>query len=135
MGQGSPDPQPTFCITVGGDVVGWVDYETGPTWLRPGEVNVGYALHPDARGKGYATRAVLLLLQHLACVPEVHVARLRIDRENGPSLAVARRCGFEEEQGSLYFKKALSNNSIQLSCATARTNAGTSQFYRCCSCP
>lgn len=100
IGEGSPDPKPTFTVRLAGDdqVVGWVDasYDAEEhTWLGDGEVNVGYALHPEARGRGAATRSVMLLLHHLARTrPEVHTATLAIDADNDRSLAIASRCGF-----------------------------------------
>ena len=42
MGEGVPDPDPFACITVGRDIVGWVDYDSPREWLEPGEVNLGY---------------------------------------------------------------------------------------------
>jgi hypothetical protein len=55
-------------------------------WLRPREVNVGYALFPAARGKGYASRAVELLLMHLRRDTEHTVATLLIDSETSDRL-------------------------------------------------
>ena len=113
MGEGSPDPQPSFCIVVDGTVVGWVDaeHEANQHWLEPHEANLGYALHPDHRGHGYATRAVMLLLHHLAHTGQWSVATLAIDFGNDWSVGIARRCGFVEhgtivgEKESRFFKK------------------------------
>ena len=94
MGEGSTDPKPTGCVVVGDEIVGWVDHDTDRAWLEPGEVNVGYNVFADHRGKGYATRAVQLLLHHLA-VDTVHrVATLLIDPANHRSLALASRARF-----------------------------------------
>ena len=96
LGPGAETPDPTACIWVGESLVGWVDYDIERDWLRPGEVNVGYYLFPEARGKGYASRAVELLVAHLSRDTEHTVATLVIDRENVKSLGVARRLGFLE---------------------------------------
>jgi RimJ/RimL family protein N-acetyltransferase len=96
IGEGSPDPQPTFCIVVADEVVGWVDADDpgAQDWLAAHERNLGYALHPDQRGKGFATRALMLLLHHLSFVAPGQVATLAIDFDNDSSLAIAARCGF-----------------------------------------
>src|SRR6266581_17553 len=88
LGPGSEDPSPVACILVEAEVVGWVDYDVGRDWLEPGEVNVGYYLFPAARGKGYASRAVDLLLLHLGRDTEHTVATLLIDPENDRSLSL-----------------------------------------------
>lgn len=96
MGEGSPDPQPTGCVVVDGAVIGWVDAD-GPgarESLTSDELNLGYALHPDHRGKGYATRAVMLLLHRLSLDAPAATATLAIDFDNTRSQAVAHRCGF-----------------------------------------
>lgn len=98
FGPGGGNPAPIACIWVADELVGWVDYDRDDDhdWLRPGEVNVGYCLFPAARGKGYASRAVELLLGHLARDTEHAVATLLIHPENTRSLALAGRLGFEE---------------------------------------
>lgn len=110
LGEGSPDPQPTFCTTVDGRIVGWVDYDHDErSWLAGDEVNCGYALAPDARGRGLATRSVMLLLHHLAQTrQDIRTATLAIDHDNVSSLAIARRCGFtraEDLPSSTLWKK------------------------------
>ena len=106
LGPGDEKPVPTACIWVGEELVGWVDYDFGEHrhWLEPGEVNVGYYLFPAARGRGYASRAVELLVRELGDL----VATLTIDPANERSLALARRCGFEEAGTvghSLFFRR------------------------------
>ena len=111
MGDGADDPRPTFCITRGDAVVGWVDFDRDERgWLSHDEVNIGYGLHPDARGGGLATRSVQLLMHHLAATTDVRSATLLIHPENEWSLAIAPRCGFEDhgtlgDDGSRFFKR------------------------------
>ena len=79
-------------------------------WLQPGEVNVGYYLFPAARGKGYASRAVELLLLQLSRATPHTVATLVIDPENDSSLRLARRLGFVEKgefEKGLFFTRRL----------------------------
>ena len=111
LGPGDDHPAPTACIVVDGAVVGWVDYDIDRSWLEPGEVNVGYNVVAAHRGKGYASRAVELLLHHLAVDTEYEVATLLIHPENERSLALARRLEFVPHgdlDGNPYFKRALS---------------------------
>jgi RimJ/RimL family protein N-acetyltransferase len=98
LGPGSDAPSPVACVWVADELVGWVDYDTDAEhdWLRPGEVNVGYFLFGSARGKGYASRAVELLLRHLEHETPHTTATLLIHPENTKSLALARRLGFEQ---------------------------------------
>ena len=79
LGVGSPDPRPTACIVVNDDVVGWVDYDTDQPWLEAGAVNIGYSVFAEACGNGYATRALRLLLDHLAAQTAFTSAHLLID--------------------------------------------------------
>jgi len=112
FGPGATGPRPVACIWVDDELVGWVDYDldSDHDWLRPGEVNVGYYLFPAARGKGYASRAVELLLEHLSRDTEHTAATLLIHPDNARSLAVARRLGFVENgtvNGEPFFTRDL----------------------------
>jgi RimJ/RimL family protein N-acetyltransferase len=97
LGPGAETPSPVACIWVDGALVGWVDYDLEHDWLSPGEVNVGYYLFPGARGKGYASRAVELLLGHLRRNTEHSVATLVIRPGNTRSLNLAHRLGFVQK--------------------------------------
>ena len=109
LGPGAEVPDPVACVWVDDQLVGWVDYDRDHDWLRPGEVNVGYYLFPAARGKGYASRAVELMLLHLGRETEHTIATLVIDPENVRSLRLARRLRFVErgeiEKGVLFARE------------------------------
>jgi L-amino acid N-acyltransferase YncA len=110
LGEGAAAPEPIACVVVDGEVVGWVDYDHDRSWLEADEVNVGYSTVAEHRRKGYATRAVLLLLDHLRLDTDWAVATLLIHPENARSLAVARRAGFTQVgdlDGHPYWKKRI----------------------------
>lgn len=114
LGPGTEEPSPVACIWVGDELVGWVDYDVERDWLERNEVNVGYYLFPAARGKGYASRAVELLLLHLDRDTEHEVATLLIHRDNVPSLRLAERLGFEARdvvEGDVFFARAVSRRA------------------------
>ena len=98
MGAGSDDPRPTAVIEVDGEVVGWVDHDEPDAhpWLSAGQCNLGYHVFASHRGRGYATRAVRLLLARLAAEATLAEATFLIDAENGPSLGVAAAVGAVE---------------------------------------
>ncbi len=63
-------------------------------------VDVGYAVHPDARGQGVAGRALRLLTRWLTADDDgPHQARVQLDHsvENAASCRTAERAGFEQE--------------------------------------
>jgi RimJ/RimL family protein N-acetyltransferase len=110
LGPGADAPAPTGCIMVRGLVAGWVDYDVDRSWLRPGEVNVGYNVFAAYRGRGYASRAVQLLLHHLAVATGRQTATLLIHPNNRRSLALAERLRFDacgDLDGNPYFKRAV----------------------------
>lgn len=55
---------------------------------------IGYWLRTDATGNGYMTEAVAALAGHVAKHLKMHRIQIKCDPRNGPSAAVARRCGF-----------------------------------------
>jgi RimJ/RimL family protein N-acetyltransferase len=110
LGPGNDDPRPTAAVVVEGQVVGWVDFDVDRQWLEPGEVNVGYTVFPQYRQRGYASRAVTLLLRHLVERTSAHTATLAIHPDNVASLGVAARAGFAPaptDRSDVYLKRRL----------------------------
>lgn len=109
LGPGADQPRPTGCVLVAGRVAGWVDYDRDQGWLLTGEVNLGYNVFAAYRGSGYATRAVRLLLHHLALRTSHRTATLLIDPANDRSLALAARLGAARaaHPDGAYFKLAV----------------------------
>lgn len=110
LGPGDPDPQPARCIVVDGAVVGWVDVDDERSWLQPGELNLGYHVFAEHRGRGVATRALQLLLHQLALDGRHRTATLLIDPANQRSLALAARARFErvgDLDGNPYWKRPI----------------------------
>ncbi len=108
LGEGSPTPQPTACIVVADEIVGWVDYDVERAWLPPGGVNIGYNVFAQRRGRGYASRAVQLLMHHLALSGTYSTGTLLIHPDNARSRALAARTRFTATgylDGSCYYKR------------------------------
>jgi RimJ/RimL family protein N-acetyltransferase len=83
-----------FAVLVAGEAVGgagisWIDREHGVG-------DVGYWLRRDMRGRGYVTRAVLLLAAWAFSVGCERL-QLRADAANEASIRVAERAGFQRE--------------------------------------
>ncbi|NNE96920.1 MAG: GNAT family N-acetyltransferase [Acidimicrobiales bacterium] len=107
LGEGSAEPAPAGCIWLGTTPVGWIDFDDERVWLGENEVNVGYGVFPQHRGNGYATRALRLLCRYLEGQTPPLQPTLLIDPANSPSLAVARRAGFEHTadiEGEMLFR-------------------------------
>ncbi|MEU2507373.1 GNAT family protein [Streptomyces sp. NPDC007863] len=77
----------------GGVLAGTVDLRFAGEGLAPGQVNVAYGLYPSWRGRGLATRAVVLASRY-AAAEGAREAVIQVDPENPASAAVARRAGF-----------------------------------------
>ncbi|MFA7763971.1 GNAT family N-acetyltransferase [Streptomyces sp. NRRL S-448] len=74
-------------------LAGTIDLRFAGEGLAPGQVNVAYGLYPSWRGRGLATRAVLLASRYAAAEGGKE-AVIQVDPENPASSAVARRAGF-----------------------------------------
>jgi RimJ/RimL family protein N-acetyltransferase len=59
-----------------------------------GDVEVGYALVPGARGAGLATESVALLAEWALAQPGVSTVSARVDPDNPASVRVLERLGF-----------------------------------------
>ena len=94
LGPGHDHPQPTACIIVDGEIVGWMDSDPQNPRLGEGETNLGYNVFAPHRGNGYATDAVVLMIQWLKSEGGLHTATMSIDRDNRASLRVAEKAGF-----------------------------------------
>jgi RimJ/RimL family protein N-acetyltransferase len=68
-----------------------------------GEVEIGYALVPAARGTGLAAEATGLLVAWARAQPGVRSVTARVEPSNGPSRRVLERLGFarDGERGGL----------------------------------
>jgi RimJ/RimL family protein N-acetyltransferase len=88
-------PLRAFGIRVGADetLAGTIDLRFAAEGLAPGQVNVAYGLYPSWRGRGLATRAVLLVSRYAASEGGKE-AVIRVEPENAASAAVAQRAGF-----------------------------------------
>jgi RimJ/RimL family protein N-acetyltransferase len=103
-------PTFTFGIRAGteGLLVGTIDVRLEHEELVSGQAQLAYGLYPEARGRGFATRAVMLACRFAAALPDVAEAVIRVDPRNPASAGVAVRAGFryvghriEVREGSL----------------------------------
>ena len=76
---------------------GWRSRRTSTATGR--EVELGYIVHPAARGRGVATQALVLLTRWAFDELGALRAYLFIDSENAASLKVAERAGYVREGG------------------------------------
>ena len=58
-------------------------------------MTIGYSVHPEFRGRGYATEILETLTAWALARPEVDVVRATIRPDNEPSLRVAAKAGYE----------------------------------------
>lgn len=68
--------------------------QRGLEYLSSGQVNLTYALYPQWRGNGYATRAVRLAMQIASALRPAAQFVIRVAPDNPESIAVAERAGF-----------------------------------------
>ncbi|MBA3488084.1 MAG: GNAT family N-acetyltransferase [Longispora sp.] len=79
-----------------GDVlVGTIDVQLRQPYLGERQANVAYGLYPAWRGRGLATRAVLLAVEFARQRIDVDEVVIRAESQNPSSIAVAQRAGFQ----------------------------------------
>jgi RimJ/RimL family protein N-acetyltransferase len=83
-----------ICVAATGTLVGMVEANMAAPGFRPGVANISYGLYPEARGNGYATRAVDLLTRYLVDHTAADVAAIQVHPENLPSARLPGRIGF-----------------------------------------
>jgi RimJ/RimL family protein N-acetyltransferase len=60
-------------------------------------VEVGWTVHPEVQGRGYATEAAAPLVDRMFGEAGFHRVKAEVDPENAPSIALCRRLGMREE--------------------------------------
>lgn len=84
-----------FGVWLDGRLAGYVDCDPDNTdGLDPGDVNLSYAVHPWARGRGVAAEAVRLICDVVRAERIGARAAIRVEPENLASVRVAEKCGF-----------------------------------------
>lgn len=85
-----------FAVVDNGVLVGMVEANSDREAIREleeGDVNISYAIFPEARGHGYASRAVTLLMKFLKH-KGFKRAIIRVEPENTASMGVPLKLGF-----------------------------------------
>lgn len=82
------DASDDFVIQLGDRVIG-----KAGCWRLP---EIGYILHPDFWGRGYASEALRAVLDHIFRRPEVDRIIADVDPRNQASLRLLERLGFRE---------------------------------------
>ena len=84
-----------FGVCLDDRLAGYVDCDPDVLdGLEPGDVNIGYAVHPWARGRGVAGEAVRLILEYMRANRIGTRAAIRVGPGNIASVRVAEKCGF-----------------------------------------
>lgn len=84
-----------FGVWLDGCLAGYVDCDPdNGDGLDAGDVNVTYAVHPWARGRGVAVEAVRLICDFVRTNHIGTRAAIRVEPENEASVRVAQRCAF-----------------------------------------
>jgi RimJ/RimL family protein N-acetyltransferase len=82
--------------------LGFADFKREMTPSIEGLPEMGWIFAPEAQGQGYATEAGLAALvwaDEVLRAPEITAI---IDAENAPSIRVAEKCGFNENEPATY---------------------------------
>lgn len=84
-----------FGVCLDGRLAGYVDCDPDAgDGLEQGDVNISYAVHPSARGRGVAEEAVRLMCEYIRKHQIGTRAAIRVDPDNHASVRVAEKSGF-----------------------------------------
>jgi RimJ/RimL family protein N-acetyltransferase len=84
-----------FGVCLDGRLAGYVDCNPDVRdGLEPEDVNISYAVHPWARGRGIAVEAVRLICEYIREHEIGTRAAIRVEPENHASVRVAEKSGF-----------------------------------------
>ncbi len=84
-----------FGVWLDGLLAGYVDCDPdNRDGLKQGDVNLSYAVHPWARGRGVAAAAVRLICDFVRTTDIGTRAAIRVAPGNTASVRVAEKCGF-----------------------------------------
>jgi RimJ/RimL family protein N-acetyltransferase len=84
-----------FGVCLDGRLAGYVDCDPDAgDGIEPGDVNISYAVHPWARGRGVAGEAVRLICEYIRKHQIGTRAAIRVDPDNHASVRVAEKSGF-----------------------------------------
>lgn len=84
-----------FGIWVDGRLGGYLDHDLDlADGIEPDDVNLSYAVHPWARGRGVAVAAVRLACNQLRAEGVGRRAAIRVEPANVASVRVAEKAGF-----------------------------------------
>lgn len=91
----------------------YVDCDLANPHVPAGQANISYACHPEHRGRGYTSRAVLLACRFLSEQTDATEAHIVAESANTASLAVARSVGarpagtYVDEHGRLMVRHVI----------------------------
>src|SRR3954453_13545337 len=84
-----------FGVCLDGRLAGYVDCDPDVgDGLEPGDVNISYAVHPWARGRGVAGESVRLMCEYIRKQRIGTRSAIRVDPGNHWSVRVAEKSGF-----------------------------------------
>jgi RimJ/RimL family protein N-acetyltransferase len=77
-----------------GTKIGHIGYGTCPLH---GWMEIGYAIIPKERGKGYGTEAIQLMVDYLFLLKNIPMIMINTDARNIASIKSAEKAGFKQE--------------------------------------
>lgn len=95
-----------YGITVKGEnrVIGLVGVNKNADWSNNWTTELGYFLSKEYRGHGYMPEAVSAICNEMFDTDGAERVMLEIRKDNIPSRAVARKCGFSQNENQTHWR-------------------------------